>query len=410
MDLRFFGFLLVFPLFFLNGSSVVTPITDQNFTAINSYRVVLLQFSADWCHFSRLLSPIYSEASDNFSDPVNASLVLFARIDCSAEADLCAREGIRKYPTIKVVKYGVTMKREYRGARTVPAFVSFVVEHLKDNITILNGNGVNVSMALQMASDSRNTIMGLFPELNENNSHIQHFRKVGLLERENCAFYLIHNLSDKGDRLAYSEALTNRIQEITHLNSADFLAIQRWISLRCQAVVRELTFANAEEITDEGRPLLLLFYDPKSAHLKKRFHDIVKTHLVEERKQINFLTADGIEFSHPLVHLGKTATDLPLICIDSLVHMYLHPLPVEEILKDPKTLKQFVEDLNSGKLHREFHYGRETTTKKPQVTEQSKTPPKFPVKVEEHQTDPPESVFKDLSPSHLRYTILHDEF
>ena len=42
-------------------------------------------------------------------------------------------------------------------------------------------------------------------------------------------------------------------------------------------------------------------------------------------ENINFLTADGVTFAHPLQHLGKTKKDLPLIAIDSFRHMYLFP-------------------------------------------------------------------------------------
>lgn len=38
---------------------------------------------------------------------------------------------------------------------------------------------------------------------------------------------------------------------------------------------------------------------------------------------VNFLTADGLKFSHPLHHLGKTSNDLPVLAIDSFRHMYL---------------------------------------------------------------------------------------
>lgn len=45
---------------------------------------------------------------------------------------------------------------------------------------------------------------------------------------------------------------------------------------------------------------------------------------------VNFLTADGLKFTHPLHHLGKTAADLPILAIDSFQHMYLWS-------HDPKT-------------------------------------------------------------------------
>lgn len=67
-------------------------------------------------------------------------------------------------------------------------------------------------------------------------------------------------------------------------------------------------------------------------------------------ENINFLTADGKRFAHPLHHLGKSQSDLPLIAIDSFRHMYLFK-NYKDIFVDGN-LKKFVDDLHSGKLHR----------------------------------------------------------
>ncbi|KAL1434372.1 hypothetical protein MTO96_011988 [Rhipicephalus appendiculatus] len=64
-------------------------------------------------------------------------------------------------------------------------------------------------------------------------------------------------------------------------------------------------------------------------------------------------------------------------------------------LKVPGKLKAFVDDLYSGKLHREFHYGPDPTVGGAETEPQA--------------TDPPESTFKNLAPSRQRYTILKDE-
>ncbi|KOB76224.1 Thioredoxin domain-containing protein 4, partial [Operophtera brumata] len=101
---------------------------------------------------------------------------------------------------------------------------------------------------------------------------------------------------------------------------------------------------------------------------------------------INFLTADGLRFEHPLHHLGKSTSDLPLIAIDSFRHMYLFPNYKD--IEIPGKLKEFLQDL-------EFHYGPD-----PNQIEQ-----KSDFKV----TTPPESTFKKLAPSKNRYTLLRDE-
>ena len=52
-------------------------------------------------------------------------------------------------------------------------------------------------------------------------------------------------------------------------------------------------------------------------NLLQEYNDLVKRELLSERQQVNFLTADGVKFAHPLHHLGKSKEDLPLIAIDS---------------------------------------------------------------------------------------------
>jgi len=73
----------------------------------------------------------------------------------------------------------------------------------------------------------------------------------------------------------------------------------------------------------------------------------------------------------------------------------------------PGKLKQFLADLHSGKLHREFHYGPDPATDPPLQLEhhagnensKEDDPSKKP-------TQPPESTFKKLAPSKNRYTLL----
>ena len=72
----------------------------------------------------------------------------------------------------------------------------------------------------------------------------------------------------------------------------------------------------------------------------------------------------------------------------------------------PGKLKQFIADLHSGKLHREFHHGPDPAQKQPtiglsgSVSEQQKA---------QTNTDPPESQFVKLKPSENRYTLVRDE-
>ena len=151
-----------------------------------------------------------------------------------------------------------------------------------------------------------------------------------------------------------------------------------------------------------------------------------------EKSNVNFLTADGLKFAHPLHHLGKSKNDLPLLAIDSFRHMYMFPKYAE--MNVPGKVKTFLQDLYSGKLHREFHYGPDPEEEKKKEEEKEKREAgddegevkepgdakHIPRTDEDNQdsttekqktkkTDPPESQFVHLGPSKNRYTF-KDEF
>lgn len=110
-------------------------------------------------------------------------------------------------------------------------------------------------------------------------------------------------------------------------------------------------------------------------------------------------------------HLGKSQDDLPVIAIDSFRHMYM--LPDFKHMYEDGRIKQFVQDLYSGKLHHEFHNGPDSFSKKPKDEPHTNT--------DEHKADHanedadpdasalPESSFKKLAPSKNRYTLVRNE-
>lgn len=111
------------------------------------------------------------------------------------------------------------------------------------------------------------------------------------------------------------------------------------------------------------------------------------------------MTADGIKFAHPLQHLGKQKKDLPVVVIDSFKHMYQFPKIKNH--QNHEHLKAFIDDLYSGKLHREYHLGPLELSDQVAAVQEEEQPVK--------QTEPPKSTFKNLGPSKNRYTLLRDE-
>ncbi|XP_055616413.1 endoplasmic reticulum resident protein 44 isoform X2 [Toxorhynchites rutilus septentrionalis] len=371
---------------------------------IASNELVFINFYAEWCRFSNILQPIFDEAADKVREAFpEAGRVVMGKVDCDKESAVATRFHISKYPTLKIIRNGQPTKREYRGARTVEAFTEFVKKQLEDPIKEFHN-----LKDLEILDTKKRIVIGYFdrrdmPEYNM-------FRRVATNLKEDCVFN-----AGFGDTVAAMHppgqpiivfrpdvAVTDANDETFKGDMKNFDDLHVWIQQKCVPLVREITFENAEELTEEGLPFLILFHAPDDLQSIKDYKTIVETQLISEKQNINFLTADGKRFAHPLHHLGKGPSDLPLIAIDSFRHMYLFP-EYKDIFV-PGKLKQFLSDLYSGKLHREFHYGPERNDDNTIEV----------VGIEIHQdvkkpTTPPESTFKNLGPSNKRYTLLKDE-
>ncbi|ROJ29179.1 Endoplasmic reticulum resident protein 44 [Anabarilius grahami] len=137
-------------------------------------------------------------------------------------------------------------------------------------------------------------------------------------------------------------------------------------------------------------------FEEASNIVREEYPDATQVVFARVDCSINFLHADCDKFRHPLLHIQKTPADCPVIAIDSFRHMYVFPEFSD--LAVPGKLRQFVLDLHSGKLHREFHHGPDPTDSTPEQQEENR----------EVASNPPESSFQKLAPSETRYTILRD--
>ncbi|KAH8243156.1 hypothetical protein KR032_005003 [Drosophila birchii] len=378
------------------GSSVV--ITKENLKNITeSNDLVLLSFYVDWCRFSQLLEPIFEEAAAQVREkfPEDGSVIL-GRVNCDTEPELALKFGVFKYPTLRMTQSGTVFNREYRGQRSVNAFVKFVEKELSDPIKEFH----NIS-ELHNAEGDDGVVIGYY--ISRDHEEYRIYRKVARLARNACKFMV--GFGDVSKNLRPSEK--NRLiflaqsSTIDHKeyyseysgNMTSYLDLIHWILEKCVPLVREINFDNAEEITEEGLPLVVAFYNKNDLSPVRQFKSVVQSQFGDE-KRVNFVTADGASFVHPLFHMGKSLDDLPVIAIDSFQHMYVFP-KFSDIHK-PGVLKKFIEDLFSGQHHMDYHNLIDIDEEANVTTVKDVIPPVV------H-----ESKFKELLPSKHRYTLLN---
>lgn len=397
-----FSYFMVVYVFYNPTDSGAVQLNSENLDmTLASNELVFINFYAEWCRFSNILQPIFDEAADKVKEAFpDGGRVVMGKVDCDRESSVASRFHISKYPTLKIIRNGQPTKREYRGARTVEAFTEFVKKQLEDPIKEFHH-----LKDLEKLDTKKRVVVGYFdrrdmPEYNM-------FRRVATNLKEDCVFHAgfgdtVSAMHPPGHPIIVFRpdvAVSDANDETFTGNMNNFDELNIWVQEKCVPLVREITFENAEELTEEGLPFLILFHAPDDFQSIKDYKAVIESQLMSEKQNINFLTADGKRFAHPLHHLGKSQSDLPLIAIDSFRHMYLFPS-----FKDmyaPGKLKQFLSDLYSGKLHREFHYGperNEDNTIEVVINGDLKK-----------ATTPPESTFKNLGPSNKRYTLLKDE-
>merc|ERR1711937_822982 len=429
------GFLVSVILNFVAATVNVIDIGKQNENILEETEVVLVNFYADWCRFSRQLHPIFVNSAnlirEAYPDPKRVAL---GRVYCEDEKELAQKYHISKYPTIKVFRNGKAQKKEYRGNRSPQDFKKFIDTLLKDPVQRFNS--LEEAQNIEKRNTKQRHLIGYFES--EDSPTYKNFAKVATALQDDCkAIVGFGEASAKervtGDNSVFKDKPNGNapISEAVFLGAMDnYDVLFEWAHDKCVPLVREITFSNGEELTEEGLPFLILFHRAEDTESLKKFTEEISRSLIEERGSVNFLHANADQFTHPLHHMGKTPQDCPCITIDSFKHMYLFPDYSKAYKK--KYLLNFVKDLHSGKLHREFHHGPDPTTEpeededeeeeeaveavdppqerkvltdlvKPTAGKRAEVTPAPKVAVEK------ESIFKKLKPSKHRYSVL-DEF
>ncbi|XP_026558150.1 endoplasmic reticulum resident protein 44 isoform X1 [Pseudonaja textilis] len=389
--------LLVFLIssFFHPTQSEITSLDSGNIDdVLNNADVALVNFYADWCRFSQMLHPIFEEASNIIKEDFpDKNQIVFARVDCDQYSDIAQRYRISKYPTLKLFRNGMMMKREYRGQRSVTAIADYIRQQKSNPIReVLSLEEIN------FLDRNKRNIIGYFEQKDSDN--YRNFEKVANVLHDDCVFLAAFGSVSKperfsGDNIIYKPTGENAPDMVYLGSMTNFDLAYAWTQDKCVPLVREITFENGEELTEEGLPFLILFHMKDDTESLERFQQEVARQLISEKGTINFLHADCDKFRHPLLHIQKSPADCPVIAIDSFRHMYV--FSDFNDLAVPGKLKQFVLDLHSGKLHREFHHGPDPTDVAPGQL------------LQDIVSSPPESSFQKLAPSGHRYTLLREK-
>jgi len=108
---------------------------EQFLAAVKSKQLVMINFYAPWCPWSRRLQPVWEEAYGNIMKKGYANDVLFAKADCTSPGgqELCHLQHVHAFPTVKIYRrHNPHSHESYVGDRTHEALETFVEKNVHD--------------------------------------------------------------------------------------------------------------------------------------------------------------------------------------------------------------------------------------------------------------------------------------
>uniref|UniRef100_A0A7S0LRI5 Thioredoxin domain-containing protein n=1 Tax=Coccolithus braarudii TaxID=221442 RepID=A0A7S0LRI5_9EUKA len=111
-------------------------LSEENLKEFTSTRkLVMVNFYAPWCPWSRRLQPVWEEAYLNVMKGPHAAHVVMGKADCTGSGgELCKHQHIHAFPTIRVYRHHSSISHEsYVGDRTHEALEKFVDDNVHDD-------------------------------------------------------------------------------------------------------------------------------------------------------------------------------------------------------------------------------------------------------------------------------------
>ncbi|GER56581.1 protein disulfide-isomerase 5-3 [Striga asiatica] len=146
-----------------NEGSVV--LTGNNFDRIShQHPILVVNFFAPWCYWSNRLQPSWEKAAKIIReryDPEIDGRILMGKVDCTVEVELCRRNHIQGYPSIRIFRKGSDIRDDhghhehesYYGDRDTETLVE-TMEELVAAISVQSQKGSD-SLSTEKKDDTK---------------------------------------------------------------------------------------------------------------------------------------------------------------------------------------------------------------------------------------------------------------
>ncbi|KAJ3008915.1 UNVERIFIED_CONTAM: hypothetical protein HDU68_002898 [Siphonaria sp. JEL0065] len=250
----------------VNPNGINKIITTASYDSDTANTGFFVKFYAPWCGHCKHLAPIWEEFAYHMADRVNVG-----EVDCTVEGKVCARNGIRGYPSLKwVTELGSI---DFVGRRTVEGLSAFAEGFSKPPVTVVKASEIKSILKTKEVA-----LFYIYDAATISDDHLSNFLKVAasvqtlvpiyltpdyeaaiklfrIPESHGTEFPLLITAKDGGmDQKVYNPPLTPLAEK------SQQQSLRKWILDNKHPLVPALTDFNSREIlgTSDSPKLVVL--------------------------------------------------------------------------------------------------------------------------------------------------------
>lgn len=324
----------------LASASDVTQLKTDTFDDfITKNSLVLAEFYAPWCGHCKALAPEYETAATE----LKSKGIQVVKVDCTEEADLCQKQGVEGYPTLKIFRGSLENPSPYGGQRKADAIISYMVKQSLPAVSVLTKD------TLEDFKTSDKVVVVAYFNADDKTSNAT-FAQVAEKHRDD---YLFGAVSDPAVLEAAKVTAPGVVvyrkfdePETVYDGAFEAEAITSFVKTTAIPLIGEVGPETYAGYMSAGIPLAYIFVE--NADQKTKYVDGLKKLAQKFKGKINVATIDASAFGAHAQNLNLEQK-WPAFAIQETAKNSKFPLDQTKELTI-EAIEAFVEDFAAGKL------------------------------------------------------------
>ncbi|KAF2166212.1 hypothetical protein M409DRAFT_23404 [Zasmidium cellare ATCC 36951] len=325
------------------ASDVVDLGKDSFEPFVKEHELVLAEFFAPWCGHCKALAPEYEEAATTLKEKD----IALAKIDCTAESELCQSYGVEGYPTLKVFR-GTENISPYSGARKADAIVSYMTKQSMPSVSLLT-----TSSALDEFKTADKVVLVAFFAADDKTSNAT-YQEVADAQRDNYLFAATNDAdlakaeAVKQPAVVLYKSFDEGKNEFNEKFDKD--AIVEFAKTAATPLIGEVGPETYAGYMAAGIPLAYIFSE--SAEEREQLSKDLKPIAEKYKGKVNFATIDASSFGQHAGNLNLEVGKWPAFAIQDTSKNQKFPYAEAGDVKSltEKKIGKFVGDFVDGKV------------------------------------------------------------